>query len=158
MATFLHHTKTRIKLLSFLLMVNAAKSLSWRSMICITDRNHDQCNLAICHRYHNQCISSGNVTYGGGSHWLWYRIAHCQVKYTGCGTAWHIARLHWSWYRIPHCQVKYVSYGTTTSASHLAMCHMVPRPVYFSWHYVIWYHDQCISPGNVSYGTTTSAT
>ena len=36
------------------------------------------------------------------------------------------------------------------------MCHMVPRPVYFIWHYVIWYHDQCISHRNVSYGTTTS--
>jgi hypothetical protein len=51
-----------------------------------------------------------------------------------------------------------VSYGTTTSASHLAMCHMVSRPGYFTWNYVIWYHDQCISHGNVSYGNTISAT
>jgi hypothetical protein len=25
-------------------------------------------------------------------HWLWYRITHCQLKYTGCGTVWNIAR------------------------------------------------------------------
>jgi hypothetical protein len=24
--------------------------------------------------------------------WLWYRITHCQLKYTGCGTVWSIAR------------------------------------------------------------------
>ena len=48
----------------------------------------------------------------GERHWFWYRIRHCQVKYTGCGTAWHIARLHWSWYHIAHCQVKYTRSGT----------------------------------------------
>jgi hypothetical protein len=192
----------------------------------------------------------GDFTLPGERYWSLYRITHWQVKYTGCGTVWHIARLHWSWYRMTHCQVKGTGHGTTTSASHLAMCHMVPRPVYFTWqcamryhekcnlamshavpqpvyftsqyvirydimpggihwswyhmthcqvrgtgrgtvwhilthdqvgneykistnsetikvfdkpvyftwHYVIWYHDQCISPGNVSYGTTTSAT
>ena len=73
-------------------------------------------------------------------------------------------------------------YGTTTSLFHLAMCYTVPRPVpftwpyvmryhdqcnlaichtvsqpvYFTWQCVIRYHNQCISPGNVSYGTTTS--
>ena len=31
-------------------------------------------------------------TLPGKRHWSWYRITHCQVKYTGCGTAWHIAR------------------------------------------------------------------
>jgi hypothetical protein len=39
---------------------------------------------------------------------------------------------------------------------HLAMCHTVPRPVYFTWQCVIRYHNQCISRGNVTYGTTTS--
>jgi hypothetical protein len=75
---------------------------------------HDQCNLAMCHavpqplyftwqcliRYHNQCLSPGNVSCG------------TQVKYTGCGTVWHIARLHWSWYRMTHCHVKYTDRGT----------------------------------------------
>jgi len=37
-------------------------------------------------------------TLPGEIHCLWYSITHCQVKYTGCGTVWHIARLHWSWY------------------------------------------------------------
>ena len=39
----------------------------------------------------------------------------------------------------------------------LAMCHMVPQPVCFTWQCVLQYHNQCISPGNVLYGTTTSA-
>jgi hypothetical protein len=53
-------------------------------------------------RYHNHCISPGNVLCGtttstlvvvphntlpGEIHWLWYHITHCQVKYNGCGTA-----------------------------------------------------------------------
>jgi hypothetical protein len=33
----------------------------------------------------------------------------------------------------------------------------VTQPVYFTWQYVIRYHDQCLSPCNVSYGTTTCA-
>jgi hypothetical protein len=49
-----------------------------------------------------------------------------------------------------------VSCGTTTSDSYLAMCHMVPRPVPRTWQCVIWYHDQCISPGIMSYDITTS--
>jgi hypothetical protein len=55
-----------------------------------------------------------------------------------------------------HFTWKYVI-RTTISASHLEMYHTVPRPVHFTWQYVIRYHDQCISPGYVSYGTTTSA-
>jgi hypothetical protein len=147
-------------------------------------RYHDQCNLAICLtlsqpvyftwqcdiRYHNQCISQHIARL----HWSWYRITHCQVKYTGCGgIVWHIARLHWSgivwhiarWNTLFVVPIRYhdqclapgnVSYGTTTSAFHLAMCHTGPRSVPFSWHYGIWYHDQCILHGNVSYGTTNS--
>ena len=37
------------------------------------------------------------------------------------------------------------------------MCHTVPWLVPFTWQCVIQYHDQCLSPGNVSYSTTTSA-
>jgi hypothetical protein len=48
-------------------------------------------------------------------------------------------------------------YGKTTSVFHMAICHTVPRPVSFTWQYVIRYHDQRLSPCNVSYGTTTSA-
>jgi hypothetical protein len=102
------------------------------------------------------------VSYG-----LWYRMTYCQVKYSGCGTVRHIARLHWSWYAW-HCQVKgtgrcaalhiarwnilvvKMCHGTTTSASQLAMCHMVPRPVYFTWQCAMRYHNQCLSPGNVA--------
>ena len=54
-------------------------------------------------------------------HWLWYRMTHCQVKGTSCGTVWHIAmwkalvmvpyatlpgERHWSWYGKKHCQMK----------------------------------------------------
>ena len=35
--------------------------------------------------------------------------------------------------------------------------HTVPRPVPRPWQCGIWYHDQCLSPGNVSYGTMISA-
>jgi hypothetical protein len=74
-------------------------------------------------------------TLSGKRHWSWYRIAHCQAKYTGCGTVWHIARWNtlvvipydillgerdWLWYRITHCQVKYTGCGT---AWHIAKFH-----------------------------------
>jgi hypothetical protein len=46
-------------------------------------------------RYHDQCILPGNVLCGTTTsvfhlaiiHWSWYRITHCQLKYTGCGIA-----------------------------------------------------------------------
>jgi hypothetical protein len=92
------------------------------------------------------------------------RMTHCQVKGTGCGTAWHIARLHWSWYHMTHCQLKYTGCDTVWhiarlhwSLYHMTHCQfMASRPVPFTWHYVMWYHDQCNSHGNVSYSTTTS--
>ena len=40
---------------------------------------------------------------------------------------------------------------------HTWKCVMVPRPVSRTWQCVVWYHNQCISHGNVSYGNTTSA-
>jgi hypothetical protein len=106
-------------------------SFTWQCVM----QYYDQCNLAICHtvpqpvyltwqyaiRYHNQCLSPGNVSCDTGCgtawhiarlHFSWYRIKHCQVKYTDCGTVWHIARLHWSWYRMTHFQVKYTGRGT----------------------------------------------
>jgi hypothetical protein len=39
---------------------------------------------------------------------------------------------------------------------HLAICHAVPGPVYFTWQCVIRYHNQSISPGNALYDITTS--
>jgi hypothetical protein len=120
-------------------------------------------------RYQNQCISPDYVLCGtttsvlqlamyyavpqvvphntlpGEIHWLWYRMTHYKVKYTGCGTVRHIARLHWSWYRMTLSPVKgtgrgtdqcispgNVSYGTTNNVFHLAMCYTVPQPVYFT--------------------------
>jgi hypothetical protein len=101
-------------------------------------------------RYHNQCISPGNVLYGTKT-----SAFH---QYTGCGTVRHIARLHWSWYRmtlpgerhwslyrITHCQVKYTGCGTVWHIARVVICLNVSR-----------YHDQCLAPSNVSYGTTTS--
>jgi hypothetical protein len=38
----------------------------------------------------------------------------------------------------------------------LAMCHAVPQPVHFTWQCVIRYHNQSLSPSNMSYGITTS--
>jgi hypothetical protein len=37
------------------------------------------------------------------------------------------------------------------------MHHTLPRPVPFIWQCVLRYHDQCLLPGNVSYGAMTSA-
>jgi hypothetical protein len=38
-----------------------------------------------------------------------------------------------------------------------AMYHTLSRPVPFIWQCVLRYHGQCLLPGNVSYGTMTSA-
>ena len=46
-------------------------------------------------------------------------------------------------YSFPTWSYVKMCHGTTTSASHLAMCHMVPRPVYFTWQCGMRYHDQC---------------
>jgi hypothetical protein len=55
---------------------------------------------------------------------------------------------HWSWYRMTHCHVKGTSHGTVCA---------LPWPVPFIWQWVLRYHDQCFSPSNVLYGTTTTA-
>jgi hypothetical protein len=134
--------------------------------------------------YHNQSISPGNVWCGTTTnvfylamcyavsqpmyftwqwHWLWYRIANYQLKYTVCGTSWHIVRckalvvvphntlpveIHWLWYRMTHwqltwqCAMRYhnqcfapdnVPCGTTTSVFQLAICYAVQQPMYFTW-------------------------
>jgi hypothetical protein len=95
-------------------------------------------------------------TLPGEIHWLWYRMTHYQMKYTDCGTVRHIARLHWSWYCMTlspvkgtgpvyftrQCAMRHhnqciaagnVLCGTTTNVFHLALCHTVPQPVYFTW-------------------------
>jgi hypothetical protein len=115
-------------------------------------------------------------TLPGEIHWLWYRMTHCQVKYIGRGTVWHIARwkalviichtvpqlVYFTW----QCVIRYhnqcipagnVLCGTTSSVFQLAMCYTVPQPMYFTWQCAMQYHDQCLSPSNVSYGTTTNA-
>jgi hypothetical protein len=122
-------------------------------------------------RYHSQCISPGNVpmvphnTLPCEIHWLWYRIAHCQVKYTGCGTALHIdswhtlvvvsydtlpGEIHWLWYCNIYCYVALVvvPHDTLPSERHWSWYHMI--------HCQVRYHNQCISAGNVLCGTTTS--
>jgi hypothetical protein len=167
-------------------------------------------HLAMCHtvpprvyftwqcamRYHKQCLSPDNVSCGlvvvphdtlsGERHCLGYRIAHCQVKYTGCGTAWHIVRwntlvlvphstlpgeIHWLWYRIAHWELTCTACGTVwhiarwytlvvgtiNNVFQLAMCYAVPQLTYFTWQCIMRYHNQCISPVNVPCGTTTSA-
>ena len=100
-------------------------------------RYHDQCNLAIyVIRYHNQCITPDNVL---------------------CGTTtsvFHLAICHTVPRPVPFTWQCVMQYHDQCS---LAICHTVPQPVYFTWQCGIRYHNQCISPGNVAYGTTTSA-
>jgi hypothetical protein len=106
---------------------------TWRCVM----RYHDQCNLAIyVIRYHNQCITPGNVL---------------------CGTTtsvFHLAICHTVPRPVPFTWQCVMQYHDQCS---LAICHTVPQPVYFTWQCGIRYHNQCISPGNVAYGTTTSA-
>jgi hypothetical protein len=96
-------------------------------------------HLTLCHTVPQQvyftwqCVVRWNAlvvvphsTLPGEIHWLWNRITHCHVKYTCCGTVWH--------------NVKWVP----------------PQPVYFTWQSVMRCHNQCLSPENVSCGTTTS--
>jgi hypothetical protein len=99
--------------------------------------------------YHDQCISPGIMSYDTTT------------------SVFHLAM----YYAVPRpVQPSNMLYGTTTSAVHLAMCHAVPwpvqpsnichtvpQPVYYTWQCAMRYHNQCISPGNMSYSTTTSA-
>jgi hypothetical protein len=111
----------------------------------------------------------------GEIHWLWYRIAHCHhdqcispgiMSYDTTTSVFHLAM----YYAVPRpVQPSNMLYGTTTSAVHLAMCHAVPwpvqpsnichtvpQPVYYTWQCAMRYHNQCISPGNMSYKTSKS--
>jgi hypothetical protein len=95
-------------------------------------------------------------------------MTYFQVKCTGRCTpydilpggtttsAFHLAMCHTVPRPVP-VTWQYVIRCTATSAFHLEMYHTVHRPVHFTWQCVIRYHDQCLSLGNMSYGTTTSA-
>jgi hypothetical protein len=112
-------------------------------------------------RYHSLYISPGNVLcgtrtsvfhlamcYAAPQPVLWYRMTHYQVKYTDCGTVRHIARLHWSWYRMTLSPVKGTGRGT--------IWHIVSWNTLVTWQCAMRYQNQCISPGNVLCGNTTS--
>jgi hypothetical protein len=91
------------------------------------------CQCAI--RYHDQCLSLGNVSYGTTTSATW----QCTI-----------------WY-YDQCNMTMRHMVTQPVYFTRPICHTVPRPVSFTWQCVIRYHDQCLSSGNVFYGTTTSA-
>jgi hypothetical protein len=100
-------------------------------------------------------------------HWSWYRMTLCQVKDTGRGTVWHFAMWNtlvvlsygalscctgrgtiWRIVMFWQCVMRYqnqcllpdnVSCGITTSVFQLAMCHVVPQPMYFTWQVLVPY-------------------
>ena len=84
-------------------------------------------------RYHDQCISPGNVL-------MRY---HDQCNLAICLTVSQPVYFTWQ------CVIRYHNQCISPD-----MCHTVPQPVYFSWQCVMRYHNQCISPANVLCGTT----
>jgi hypothetical protein len=136
----------------------------WKALVVIAYGFTWQCVI----RYHNQCISPGNVLCGTTTsvfHLAMYHTLSRPVPFIWqCvlrGTVRHSARLHWSWYRMTLSPVKGTGRGTiwrivNWNTSVVAMCYTEPQPVLFIWQRVMLYHNQCISADNVSYGTTTS--
>jgi hypothetical protein len=108
-------------------------------------------------RYHNQCLSPDNVSclrqpmyfswqcviwyhdqyLSPGK--LWYHITHFQMKYTGCGTVRHIARLHWSWCSITHCHVKYTGCGTVWHITRWNTLVVIPYDILLGERDWLWY-------------------
>jgi hypothetical protein len=81
--------------------------------------------LAMCHAYHDQCISPGNVLCGTTTNV--FHMAMCHMVPRTVYFTWHyVIRYHDQC--ISHGNV---SYGTTTSVFQLAMYHTLPRPVLF---------------------------
>jgi hypothetical protein len=105
------------------------------------------CTWQCVMRYHNQCISPGNVTCGTTTSdtWpSWERIQNLH-KFRNYKSI----RQHLCFCVGRKCKITYfyvtnnllrlnVTLFFFVSAFHLAMCHTVPRPVPFTWHYVIW--------------------
>ena len=128
-------------------------------------------------RYHNQCISPDNVSYGTTTSVFQLAMCHivpqpvylswqCVIRYQDqcispvnvlCGTTtsvFHLAMSH----AVPRpVQPSNMSYGTTTSVFHLAMFHTIPQPVYFSWQCVMRYHNQRLSHGTKVESSTSSS-
>jgi hypothetical protein len=112
--------------------------------------------------YHDQCIAHGNVSYGTTTNAAHLAMCHmvprpiprtwqCVIRFHD---QWHLAMGHAVPQPVPftwQCVMRYHDQCNQT------LCHTVPQPVYFTWQCVMRNHNQCISPGNVSYGTTTSA-
>ena len=114
-------------------------------------------------QYHDKCLSPGNVTYGIMPSALHMAMCHTlprSVPFTWqCVVRYHNQCNLTIRHMVPRpVQHDNAPYGSTTIVFNMAKCHTVPRPVSFTWQCVIRYHDQCLSPGNVSCGTTTSST
>jgi hypothetical protein len=100
-------------------------------------------------RYHNQCISPGNVLCGTTT--SVFHLAMCHMVPRPVPFTWQCVMRYHDQYNLTICHTV-----PQTSVFHLAMFHTVPQPVPFTWQCVMRYHDQCISPGNVLCGTTTN--
>ena len=106
-------------------------------------------NWQFAMRYHNQCISPGNVLCGTTNQCISVDIMSYGIR----TTVFHLAMcdavpqpMYFTW----QCAMRYhnqcispsnVSYATTLCAFHLTMCHTVPRPVPLTWQCVIRYHN-----------------
>jgi hypothetical protein len=119
--------------------------------------------------YHDQCLATGNVSYGTTTSVFHMAMCHTEtrpVPFTWqCVINYKSIRQHLCFCVDRKCKITYfyvtnnpfrlnvtlLFFGwafttilfTMTSVFHLTLCHMVPRPVYFTWQCVIRYHDQC---------------
>ena len=98
-------------------------------------------------RYHDQCLAPSNVSYGTTTSVFHLAMWHAVPRPVQPSNMSYVPlRVYFTW----QCAMRY------HDQFNLAMCHVVPQPVYFTWQCVMRYHNQCLSPGSVSCGTTTS--
>jgi hypothetical protein len=118
-------------------------------------------HLAMCHtlprpvpfiwpcvlRYHYQCLSPGNVSCGTIT--SAFHMAMCHTVPRPVPFTWHYVIRYHNQCNITMRHTYHDQYNMTTR-------YTVAQPVYFTWQYVMRYHGQCRSPGDASYGSTTS--
>jgi hypothetical protein len=79
-------------------------------------------------RYHNQCLSSGNVSYGTTTSATW----QCAIRYQDHCNMTMRHTVTQPVYFIWQCDIRY--HDQCLSPGKVAMCHTVPRPTHFTWH------------------------
>jgi hypothetical protein len=114
----------------------------WKALVVVPyntlpgERHWSWYRMTYCHVKHTGCLTIWRIVM---LHWSWYRMAHCHVVLVVVPYDTLPGEKHWSWYRMTHCQVRGTGRGTVWhiarggDRTHDALTNWANRPLQFIW-------------------------